>query len=173
MSDSLLTRMSTKMQEALLSSPPLSYFWVVEYWDGQAVAQFNPETGSELMWSSVLSRNKRVKRVMWLPFTQEFAQKVFAKTGTVCRVIPTGRAMKADIPEGAKIILKRKGRIALGERDPEAFHTRAYILGFEFGGEVFVMARDSLGRDIHPMKVAGWVRGMSKADDKGKLPEKD
>ena len=164
---------SPSMLGALLASPPLSYFWAVEYWDGTAVSQFHPDTGLEMMWSKVFAANKRVKRVLWLPFGEPFAKKVFAKTGIVCRLLPQDRMMEAIIPEGAKIFLKRKQHLALGIRSGHTLHERAYILGFSLNGNVEVMARDSYGRNVNPHKVAKWVKSMSATDGKGKLEDKE
>lgn len=156
-----------------LRPAPLSYFWALEYWDGQALSQFDAYTGKETLWADVLKKNRRIKTVLWMPFSPEFAKKVQAASGEACRCLPTDRMMIARIPEGGEIIIKRKARLKLGLSGSMPAVDRVYLLGFKYGDEVFVMARDGLGRDISPAKVARWAKEASKTDHKGMLAEKE
>jgi len=159
--------------QAWLGKAPLSYFWAVEYEDSTAISQFDPLSGLERQWSDVLGKNKRVKTVYWLPFSRDFAKKVFKRCDILCVSIPTERRMMAHIPPGGNIIIKRKGFIPLGVGSSGRSERKAYVLGFEKDGEIAVIARDEKGANIDPAIVARWMRGISKTDDKGKLSEGD
>lgn len=95
---------------------PLSLFWIAEFSDGSALAQFDPDSGVEVRahpdWlpskvdeNGMIEkdgrrvpyreaypvpehfRNKTVKRLGWYPFSFDLARKVFNATGKA--VLPT------------------------------------------------------------------------------------
>jgi hypothetical protein len=52
--------------------PIIEMFWVAEYFDGQALPQYDPYSGRENPYSQV--NHKKVKRFLWLPITPKMAQ---------------------------------------------------------------------------------------------------
>ena len=166
--------MNTKGQLASPKALPLSYFWAIEYFDGTTISQFHPSTGQEIPWSRVHSKNKKIRRAFWFPFTETFAKKVLAASGQICLVLPSQAKLEVELPPGAPLILKRKGFLKLGfSAGLSPLTQRAYVLGFIFNGETHVMARDAVGKPIDAERVAGWVRGLSVADEVGAIEEKN
>ena len=57
-----------------MSEPILHLFWVAEYQDGQALPQFDPDTGEEHLFKDV--DHSRLKRFGWYAFPRSLANKV-------------------------------------------------------------------------------------------------
>ena len=57
-----------------MSKPILHLFWIAEYEDGQALPQFDPDTGEEHLFKDV--DHSKLKRFGWYAFPRKLANKV-------------------------------------------------------------------------------------------------
>jgi len=119
-------------------SPPLVFFWVVEYENGKALPQFDPENGFENRWANV--DLKRVRRVGWYPFNFDLASKIKQATGQ--RVIPSDNpAYTISLKKGDKLILCRRNIIKFDLKDGIKREKTIYVLG-KVAGKVFHIHED-------------------------------
>ena len=150
-----------------LGTAPLSYFWAIEYVNGTTISQFNPNTGKEVQWSNVFARNKDIKTAFWLPFSPQFALKVFQKNKLLCSCIHGSLMMRVDLPPKADLILRKRTSIKMS-----GIAKSVYMLGFELDGHIHVIGKDSTGVDLLASQVASWAQSATKMNTKGMLEER-
>lgn len=83
-----------------MSKPILHLFWIAEYQDGQALPQFNPDTGAEHLFKEV--DHSKLKRFGWYAFPRNLANKVAYAAHNPCLTSYT-----VDIPPGATLVAHR------------------------------------------------------------------
>jgi hypothetical protein len=136
---------------------PLTLFWIAEFSDGSALAQFDPDTGKEVRahpdWLPSKTdengmiekdgkkvpyreaypipehfRNKTVKRLGWYPFNFDLARKVCSATGKA--VLPTAsESITINLSPDDRPVCYRSHEIKL--------HTRSG--GVEYAETVYVL----------------------------------
>ena len=135
----------------MLNYRPLVYFWIVQFEDGTALSQFDPETGKEnradpdwlpsqtkIAKDSVYS--KKLVKLGWYPFNRNFASKVLKATGTIC--IPTDNpTFEIDLKNGDQPLLKRENTIKFNLSGQEISRETIYVLG-KIGGKVLRICED-------------------------------
>jgi hypothetical protein len=100
-------------------------FWVADY-GGDALPQFNPETGLENSFSQV--DHRKVKRFWWLPITSEM-EKHFPNT----RFNPLLKNHGVDL-NGSKGFVTRRTEISIRKDGrPPVTKVRCYVIGIEGG----------------------------------------
>jgi hypothetical protein len=145
---------------------PLTLFWIAEFSDGSALAQFEPETGKENRghpdWLPSKTdencmvekdgekvshrvaypvprhlRGKRVVRIGWYPFNSELARKVLGATEKL--VIPSeAKPVVIDLKGGEKPVCYRSHSLKLYTKDG----------GVEYGETVYVLGAKG-GKTLH------------------------
>jgi len=89
---------------------PLVYFWIVEFADSVAIAQFDPDTGNENSFGEqVISRAHKIEAAGWYPFSQSLMDKI--SFPTIVLPIPIHRV---EIPLGQQLVIFRRNRIHYG-----------------------------------------------------------
>jgi len=87
---------------------PLVYFWIEEFRDGKALAQFDPET-----WKENKFVFKNVKKIGWYPFSLFMALNIYEKTGLI--VIPSENPIyELELKEDEKPFICRRNIIEFG-----------------------------------------------------------
>jgi len=146
---------------------PLRLFWIAEFSDGTALAQFDPETGMEVQadpdWlpskvdkSGMVEkdgeklpyreaypvpehfRGKRVVRIGWYPFSSELAKKVLGASRKL--VIPSeAKPVVIGLKKNEKPICYRSHEIRLKLRSGGVEYAETvYVLGIK-GNKIFHM----------------------------------
>jgi len=108
---------------------PLVFFWIAEYADGTALAQFDPETGKENLFKNV--DLTRVKRFGWYPFNEDLAEKIFEAEGLI--VVPSAfKHCVVELEAGDKLVAKRENVLRYFVDSGEvASREVVYVLGVE------------------------------------------
>jgi len=104
--------------------------WVVEFTDGTALSQFDPETGEEnkgnpdwlpsapnqpAVSSEKIWLEKRIKRFGWYPFNPQLAARILAKTKQI--VIPTENPSHViELIGNEKVVAFRENSIRYGAK---------------------------------------------------------
>jgi len=143
---------------------PLRFFWIVEFSDGTALAQFDPETGEEVQghpdWlpskidedgmivkdgRKVPYRDaypvpqhlqgKQVVRIGWYPFNPALAKKILDATGKL--VIPSdAKYFVVELEDGDEPVCYRSHSIKLRVRSGGVEYAETvYVLGVK-GGKI-------------------------------------
>lgn len=82
-----------------------TYHWIVVLKDGvNAIPQFDPMTGNEIMWSDIPIDN--VSKVIWSPFTPDLARKV-SRACEILAIATDNPTISLDIPDGERPIAYR------------------------------------------------------------------
>ncbi len=108
----LLGDMNALVQDVrkTVKTRPLVYFWIVEFGDKVAIAQFDPKTGNENSFGEqVIPRASKIKTAGWYPFSQSLMDKV----GFPVIVLPVP-IHRVDIPPGRELVIFRRNRIHYG-----------------------------------------------------------
>lgn len=127
----------------MLSYRPLVFFWIAQFADGTALAQFDPQTGRENKadpdWlpsakgqpkipKSPIYREKQLVKVGWYPFNRNFAAKVMIANGKI--VIPTTNVSHTmNVKAGDRILLKRENTIKFNLSGQETRRETVYVVG--------------------------------------------
>jgi hypothetical protein len=91
-------------------NPIYNYFWVVVLRDGNTVIpEFDLETGAENRWFDVADRD--ISKVIWYPFSQEFADKVSSIVPRMC-IEGVGPVLELEVPVGTKPVILRPSEIS-------------------------------------------------------------
>lgn len=91
-----------------LNYNPLRYFWLIEYEDGKAYPQFDPNTGKPNLFKFVDA--KRIRRAGWYPFSEAFADKVSKVNGQI--VIATENPIHTvELKDGEELVMFRRNLI--------------------------------------------------------------
>lgn len=139
----------------MLAYRPLTFFWIAEFADGTAIAQFDPESGKENRadpdWlpsakgqpkipKSPVYREKQLVKVGWHPFNRNFAVKVLGATGRI--VIPTNNGSHAiDVKKGDRVLIFRENTIKFNLAGQEMQRETVYVVGI-IGGKVLRIRED-------------------------------
>lgn len=109
-----------------MSTPILHMFWIAEYQDGQALPQFDPDTGEEHLFKEVDQSN--LKRFGWYAFPRNLANKVAYAAHNPCLASYT-----VDIPPGAALVAHRTTSITFSPKELTVKHHEAdeYVLGLQ------------------------------------------
>lgn len=144
---------------------PLRLFWIAEFSDGTALAQFDPETGVEVQahpnWLPSKTdekgriekdgekiphreahpipehfRDKRVVRLGWYPFSSVYAKKIFG--GTRKLVIPSdNKPVVIELMDGEEPVCYRSHSLKMKMRSGGVEYAETvYVLGIQ-GKEIF------------------------------------
>jgi len=144
---------------------PLRFFWIVEFSDGTALAQFDPESGEEVQahpdWlPSKIDKNgmvekdgeklpyreaypvpehfsgKRVVRIGWYPFSSKLAAKVLGASRKL--VIPSkNKPVVIELKDGEEAVCYRSHEIKLQMRSGGVEYAETvYVLGSK-GKKIF------------------------------------
>ncbi len=115
---------------------PLVYMWVAEYTDGNALPQFDPETGMENRFAKV--DESKLCRFGWYPFSREMAAKI-----KDMMVIPTRNPSHAiDLKKGDKLVAVRRNHIEFSVKGGGTRRVASlYLLGLE-GGKIIKIGED-------------------------------
>lgn len=100
------SRNAMRVPPFLHYNPPV-YFWIAEYNDGQALPQFDVESGKENLFKDI--DQSKLKRFGWYPFTLEFAEKI-GEAGVVVRVLPLPHHV-LELKSNQRLIAKREQEI--------------------------------------------------------------
>ena len=140
--------------------PPLSFFWVVEWVDGRAMMQFDPNTGKENRFSEVVKRNKLIRRAAWMPFPPPLASKVEERV----LLLPVETLIGLEIPADGELLLRRRVYLPLGTGSSRRLPVAAHVVGYKRGLERVLLGVDSLGARIPEARLnkIGWsIKGIS------------
>lgn len=94
---------------------PIVYMWIAQYNDGQALPQFNPETGEENLFKEV--DHSRLVKFGFYPFSEKMAKLIYGFNGLV--VIPSfNPSYEIDVGKGQELFARRRNMIKIqtGER---------------------------------------------------------
>ena len=91
-------------------SHPLVYFWVAEFNDGKALAQFDPESGIENRFNMV--DQKRLKRFGWHPFSARYSNVIY-NTPAHNVTVPSLNQSYTVEPNGHKLVAYRENIIKI------------------------------------------------------------
>lgn len=105
------------------SKMELKYYWIVIYRDGEALSQFNPDTGEEYLWREV--DQSRVCRVAWCEFSQDLAEKI--KIDVVSVKKP--KMYHVDFSDNEKILICRRNHIFFSPNSESQRHEVEYLIG--------------------------------------------
>jgi len=89
--------------------------WIAQYNDGQALPQFNPETGEENLFKEV--DHSRLVKFGFYPFSEKMAKLIYGFNGLV--VIPSfNPSYEIDVGKGQELFARRRNMIKIqtGER---------------------------------------------------------
>jgi hypothetical protein len=154
----------------MLQYRPLKFFWIAEFSDGTATAQFDPDTGEEVQghpdWLPSKTdkndmivkdgenvpyreahripqhfRGKRVVRIGWYPFSSELAKKILAASEKL--VIPSkNKPVVIELKDGEEAVCYRSHEIKLQMRSGGVEYAETvYVLGIK-GKKIFHMNED-------------------------------
>ena len=149
---------------------PLGFFWIAEFSDGTATAQFDPDTGEEVQghpdWLPSKTdenrmivkdgrkvpyreayrvpqhfRGKRVARIGWYPFSSKLAKKILAASGKLA--IPSStKALIVEVKDGEEPVCYRSHSIKLQmSYGGVEYAETVYVLGIK-GKKIFRMNED-------------------------------
>jgi len=122
----------------MLNYRPPVFFWIAEYEDGKAIAQFDPDTGEENRF--IFVEQDKLVRFGWYPFTAELSHKIFGRSGLI--TIPTDNpSYVIDLEHGDQLIATRENRIKFHMKGGEQSRETVYILG-RAGGKVYRIKED-------------------------------
>jgi hypothetical protein len=105
---------------------PLRYYWIIECANGDAVAQFDPETGKENLWKDV-PKDEMVKASL-AEFSTEMSDKIIDGCGvhTIPSVMPDIFSMDLEMDDS--LVLFRRNYISYSGAGFKSRRTE-YILG--------------------------------------------
>lgn len=108
---------------------PLVYMWVAEYDNGEALPQFDPETGKENRFAEI--DQSRLCRFGWYPFSVAMVSKMSVMA------IPTRNPIHTvELKEGDKLFAVRRNHIEFGIMGGGVRRVATfYMLGVE-GGDI-------------------------------------
>ncbi len=117
---------------------PLVYMWVAEYTDGNALPQFDPETGLANRFAEV--DESKLCRFGWYPFSRKMAAKIKDMI-----VIPTRNPSHVvELKEGDKLFAVRRNHIEFSVKGSGTRRVASlYLLGVE-GGEIIQIGEDGI-----------------------------
>lgn len=101
----------------------LKYFWIVEYIDGTALSQFDPDTGKERQWKEV--DISQVCRVSWAEFSHNLRKKIAIDVISV----KNPKIYYADFGPGEEILICRRNHILLSTELEEKDRRIEYLIG--------------------------------------------
>ena len=108
---------------------PISYFWIIEYSNGTALPQFDPETGKE----NKVNLENAVK-ISWNPITP---QVKIADEHIVKDYDLFGKRVVVDIKEGEGPILYRENHRKFSPTLDDQTHIVKYVIGKKKGDVEF------------------------------------
>jgi hypothetical protein len=100
-------------------------FWVAEYWDGNAVPQYDPFTQTENPFSQV--DHKKVKRFWWLPVTPDMTEMF---PGIRYNQLLTRHGVDLN---GSKGFVARRVQMKMTRGLEPALVVKCYVIGIEGG----------------------------------------
>ncbi|HEY4674475.1 MAG TPA: hypothetical protein VIH48_00300 [Candidatus Bathyarchaeia archaeon] len=122
----------------MLPYRPLVFFWIAEYEDGKAVAQFDPDTGEEKTFALV--QEDRLIAFGWYPFKPELSGRITKKSGLVT-IATNNPSYRVKLEKGDKLIAKRENVVRLNIKGEVVSRETAYILG-KVGGKILRICED-------------------------------
>jgi len=134
---------------------PLVFFWLVEFSDGTALAQFDPETGKENKadpeWlpsapnqppipKDMVYTTRKLVRFSWVPFSDGLALKVLGATGQI--VVSTDNPIYSiDLKDGDRLVAYRTNLVHYGLKTCSV-HGRETIYVFGRAGEKLMLIHE-------------------------------
>lgn len=101
-------------------------FWLAEYNDGTALAQYDPESGKENKFSQI--DQSKLTKISWYPATKVLANKV-----SEIAINPLMTPVSLIVPPGKRARLFRRNRLNYslsGSKEPRQT-VEEYVIGFE------------------------------------------
>jgi hypothetical protein len=93
-----------------LQHRPFVYFWLIEFNDNTAVAQFDPKTGKENSYGEqVIPRANKIVAARWTPFTQSLMEKI--DFPAICLPLPYHRV---ELNPGDRLTIFRRNTLHYG-----------------------------------------------------------
>lgn len=130
--------------------PLLSFFWIAYFNDSTAIAQFEPESGKEVLWSAVEPLKHALTRVEWRPFSHKM-KRLLAATGQPVKVLPQQSTMSVELGPDCDLIIKRVRHVSMGfSKNGHGDHNTLYVLGRVRGDALEITARDEQGHLVPP-----------------------
>lgn len=130
--------------------PLLSFFWIAYFNDSTAIAQFEPESGEEVLWSTVEPLKHALTRVEWRPFTPKM-KRLLAANGQPVKILPQQSTMSVELGPDCDVIIKRVRHVSMGfSKNGNSDHHVLYVLGRMRGDALEITARDEQGHLVPP-----------------------
>lgn len=90
-----------------INQRPYVYFWIVEFNDNTAIAQFDPKTGNENSYGEeVIPRANKIVAVRWVPFSENLVGIV----SVPCIALPI-TLHRVEVDQGQVVVLFRRNRL--------------------------------------------------------------
>lgn len=89
---------------------PLRYYWIIEYENGDAVAQFDPETGQENLWNAI-PKDDMIKASL-TEFSAELSKKVIDGCGVHTNPSVMPDVFSIDLEQGDNLMLLRRNYVS-------------------------------------------------------------
>ena len=105
---------------------PLRYYWIIEYANGDAVAQFDPETGQENLWKNI-EKDDMVKASL-AEFSTELSDKIIDGCGVHTVPSMMSDVFSIDLEPGDDLILLRRNYVSYSGAGVQNRRTE-FILG--------------------------------------------
>jgi len=109
--------------------PPV-YFWIAEFEDGKAIAQFDPDTGKENLFRVVEENQDKLVAFGWHPFTDKLSFQVLQATGIITAPLPNP-SFRIELKKGDKLIAWRRNFVRINVSGRVLGRETYYILGLE------------------------------------------
>lgn len=105
---------------------PLRYYWLIECENGDAVAQFDPESGQENLWGNVPKEG--MVKVSLAEFSPELSETIIDGCGVHTVSSPFPDIFSIDLKPGDTLILLRRNYVSYSSAGLQNRRT-AFILG--------------------------------------------
>jgi hypothetical protein len=161
-----------KVREGLRVVALPSFFWVIEWRDGQAMSQYEPFSMRENLFTEVIKRNKPIRRAAWMPFPEPMAERMLKKGGVVVRILPVECTIGTEIPEGAGLLLRKRNGVCLGlGHETKRAPRTVYVVGWRMGDMIEASGVDDRGLRMPSAELMRVAREIQIVDERGKLSE--
>lgn len=160
------------MGEGLMPSvvAPLAFMWIIEWWDGVAMMQFDPESGEEVQFAEVVKRNRPIRRAAWMPIPFDLGTKL-RKRGMNVRCLPVKALICAELPDNADLLIRKRHYLPLTLNGQQGQRRTVHVVGWHRGGVVQVSAVDDRGTRLGDAETRRVAATVQMVDSRGKMSE--